>query len=25
MAPWMIETMSQYATGVLGNAGEWIR
>lgn len=25
MAPWMIETLRTYATGVLGNAGEWIR
>jgi flagellar biosynthesis protein FliQ len=25
MAPWMLETLEQYATHVLGNAGEWIR
>jgi flagellar biosynthesis protein FliQ len=25
MGPWMLEVMQQYATQVLGNAGEWVR
>lgn len=25
MAPWMLETLQQYATNILGNAGEWVR
>ena len=25
MAPWMLETLSQYASHVLGSAGEWVR
>ena len=25
MAPWMLEVLRQYATDILGNAGEWVR
>jgi flagellar biosynthesis protein FliQ len=25
MAPWMLETLQEYARQVLGNAGEWVR
>ena len=25
MGPWMLDTLSQYATNILGNAGEWVR
>jgi flagellar biosynthetic protein FliQ len=25
MAPWMLETLQNYATQVIGNAGEWVR
>jgi flagellar biosynthetic protein FliQ len=25
MGPWMLETMQQYASHVLGGAGEWVR
>lgn len=25
MAPWMLDVIQQYATHMIGNAGEWIR
>jgi flagellar biosynthetic protein FliQ len=25
MAPWMLETLQNYAAQVLGNAGDWVR
>lgn len=25
MSPWMLEVLQNYATQVLGNAGEWVR
>jgi flagellar biosynthetic protein FliQ len=25
LAPWMLETLQNYASQILGNAGEWIR
>ncbi len=25
MAPWMLETLQQYASTVLGSAGDWVR
>ena len=25
MAPWMLEVLQQYASSVLGNAGDWVR
>ena len=25
MSPWMLEVLKNYATDILGNAGEWVR